>query len=61
MEGVIDISLVKEQLRLLGHTVSDDVIKAFVQGLNKGDAAGAAAAGGLMVKRVCLSFSGFCM
>lgn len=41
----IDIKLVKEQLRLLGHTVDDAVILAFVQGLGAGSAAVHHAAG----------------
>jgi hypothetical protein len=32
----IDIRLVKEQLRLLGHEVTDDVILSFVKGLAGG-------------------------
>jgi hypothetical protein len=35
MESIIDIQLVKEQLRLLGHDVADDVILEFVRGLKK--------------------------
>ena len=35
METIIDIQLVKEQLRLLGHNVADEVILDFVKGLNK--------------------------
>lgn len=35
MEHIIDIQLVKEQLRLLGHEVDDGVIIDFVRGLNK--------------------------
>lgn len=38
METIIDIGLVKEQLRLLGHEVADDVILEFVKGLNRGPA-----------------------
>jgi hypothetical protein len=34
----IDIRLVKEQLRLLGHEVADDVILSFVKGLAGGGA-----------------------
>jgi hypothetical protein len=34
MESIIDIQLVKEQLRLLGHDVADEVILEFVKGLN---------------------------
>jgi hypothetical protein len=34
MESIIDIQLVKQQLRLLGHDVADDVILEFVKGLN---------------------------
>lgn len=41
MEHIIDIQLVKEQLRLLGHHVADDVILAFVKGLNSSSGAGA--------------------
>lgn len=36
MENIIDIQLVKEQLRLLGHNVADEVILEFVKGLNRG-------------------------
>jgi hypothetical protein len=36
MENIIDIQLVKEQLRLLGHNVADEVILEFVKGLNTG-------------------------
>jgi hypothetical protein len=43
----IDVRLVKEQLRLLGHDVTDDVILSFVKGLAGGaeqqHAAGSAA------------------
>lgn len=38
MEHIIDIQLVKEQLRLLGHEVEDGVIIDFVRGLNTGPA-----------------------
>jgi hypothetical protein len=51
MEGIIDIQLVKEQLRLLGHDVADEVIIDFVKGLSKTAAACEAGAwnrGGIM-------------
>lgn len=38
METIINLQLVKEQLRLLGHDVADEVILEFVKGLNQGPA-----------------------
>jgi hypothetical protein len=46
MEHIIDVGLVKQQLRLLGHSVGDDVILAFVKGLNKESVHTAGARGG---------------
>lgn len=33
MPDCVDIQLVKEQLRLLGHCVSNDIIMSFMQGM----------------------------
>lgn len=47
----IDIRLVKEQLLLLGHEVSDDVILSFVKGLAGGGAEQQCADGGAAGER----------
>lgn len=55
----IDIRLVKEQLRLLGHTVDDAVILSFVEGLGTGAAASNANEGpaGKYIRQVCFEQS----